>query len=92
MNFPPLTNCALLDPPRIFSGQQSWYTNWSPTTSFRHGRKNENAGSAVAAGADGNVRGYRAQADWIISPEAAVGSVGRTNAPHYVPDAAAWRR
>jgi len=27
----------------------------------------------------------------LTSPVAAIGSVGTTNAPHYVPDAAEWR-
>lgn len=90
LDFPILTNCALLDPPSLFSAH-TWHSNGSPTTCFRHARKNRNAGSAVAAAADGSVRGYKAQPNWLTSPGVAIGSVGTTNAPHYVPDAADWR-
>jgi prepilin-type N-terminal cleavage/methylation domain-containing protein len=90
LDFPILTNCALLDPPRLFSAH-TWHTNGSPTTCFRHGRKNQSPGSTLAASADGSVRGYKAQPSWLTSPDAAIGSVETTNAPHYVPDAADWR-
>ncbi|MFO0857682.1 MAG: prepilin-type N-terminal cleavage/methylation domain-containing protein [Phycisphaerales bacterium] len=46
-----LKNCALLDPPVLFTGtptQPQWLVNTSPTTAFRHGAK-------IAHGANGLV-------------------------------------
>ncbi len=77
-------NSALLDPPQLFSAG-SWSDNDSPTTAFRH------RGSVQAAHVDGHVARYTPGADDLTSKRFAIGSVGRSNAPHYVPDWRAWR-
>ncbi|MFZ4573946.1 MAG: type II secretion system protein [Phycisphaerales bacterium] len=80
-------NCALLDPPLLFSSGD-WVVNESPTTSFRHqGKDHVNA----SARADGGVRSTRAQADWLVDDRFFIGSIGTTNTPHYIPDADQWR-
>ncbi len=76
-------NSALLDPPMLFDGS-GWVENESPTTSFRHVNR------AQAASVDGHVESYRAESGWIISEQFSIGSVGRGNAPHYVPDWETW--
>lgn len=74
-------NVALLDPPFLYSGGR-WSMNRSPTTSFRHrGRTN-------AALADGHVA-LMGPGDGVMgSPRFRIGSIGKLNDPHYVPD---WR-
>ncbi|MGD9790405.1 MAG: type II secretion system protein [Phycisphaerales bacterium] len=88
-------NCALLDPPRLFFGSgasASWRVNSSPTTSFRHQRARGGViGSALGVRADGSAGPTRAQADWIIDRESAIGSIGTANDPAYVPDWREWR-
>ncbi len=74
-------NTALLDPPQIFSGG-SWSENPNPTTAFRHGH------GAQAMHVDGHAEKYVAEPAWIVSSRSEVGSVGKENGPHYVPD---WR-
>ncbi len=74
-------NTALLDPPSLFMGGL-WYTNLSPTTSFRHN------GFTNAAHVDGHVASLRPQGGKIVSAQQQIGSVGAENDPHYVPD---WR-
>lgn len=84
-------NSALLDPPRLYQGA-IWRTNVSPTTSFRH------RGRTQMVHGDGHVATYTpGDNDPANSSNAAlrelwrehqIASVGRSNAPHYVPD---WR-
>jgi prepilin-type N-terminal cleavage/methylation domain-containing protein len=88
LDFPPLANCALLDPPRLYSSH-SWHRNDSPTTCFRHMAGRGQPGSAVTARADGSVRAVAPEVDWIV--EGNMGSVGTSNGPAYVPDWAEWR-
>jgi prepilin-type N-terminal cleavage/methylation domain-containing protein len=86
----PVRNCALLDPPLLWSGS-SWDVNDYPTTSFRHGAKTGSWGSAACVAADASARVWRGQAEWMTAAAVAIGSVGADDAPHYVPDAAEWR-
>lgn len=85
----PVRNCALLDPPQLWNGEE-WVENPFPTTSFRHGTWKSSTGSAAIARADGSVRSYTARPEWVLFPSLGIGSVGAENAPHYVPDAASW--
>jgi prepilin-type N-terminal cleavage/methylation domain-containing protein len=86
----PVRNCALLDPPRLWDGW-GWSENPYPTTAFRHGRAGgDQAGSAVTARADASVRAIAARPEWVVHHNVSVGSAGRENAPHYVPDAGEW--
>jgi prepilin-type N-terminal cleavage/methylation domain-containing protein len=85
----PARNCALLDPPWLWDGFE-WYENDSPTTAFRHQRPRSGEGVAAVARADGSAAGVRARPEWLVTPELGIGSVGVTNDPHYVPDAARW--
>ncbi len=79
-------NCALLDPPLLFSGG-AWEVNESPTTAFRHmGKQKVN----VSSRADGSVRGIAAESQWLVDDVFSIGSVGTENT-HYVPDGATWR-
>lgn len=75
-------NNALLDPPLLFQGGGRWAPNTVPTTSFRHD------GRAVFAFADGHTASVGADEGDIVSQRFGIGSVGRSNDPHYVPD---WR-
>lgn len=86
----PVRNCALLDPPNIYAAHH-WSVNSSPTTCFRHARYGDGPGAAVAVGADVSARTYRAEPSWLTSPAPGIGSVGTSNAPHYVPDSDEWR-
>jgi prepilin-type N-terminal cleavage/methylation domain-containing protein len=87
-------NCALLDPPLLFSAG-NWSPNLSPTTSFRHGKSRGtepgSAGSVVSAQADGSARATPAIPAWLTHPRLGIGSAGTTNDPHYVPDWRSWR-
>jgi len=91
------SNDALLDPPMIYRGGGRWRENPYPTTAFRHGV--DGLGSAVAVHAEGSARAYRAQPEWIPRrmgdylelSGVAIGSIGTTNDPHYVPDWESWR-
>ncbi|TWT45395.1 hypothetical protein RAS1_18180 [Phycisphaerae bacterium RAS1] len=74
-------NCALLDPPFLFSNRR-WHRNDSPTTSFRH------AGRTVVVCADGHAVACGLEGGRMASPSLQIGSVGLQNGPHYVPD---WR-
>jgi len=88
-----LRNAALLEPPRSWQAWGGWQTNFSPTTCFRHARgRDGGAGAAAAVNADASATLHDARADWIRSAEAAIGSVGLDNDPHYIPDWRDWRR
>jgi prepilin-type N-terminal cleavage/methylation domain-containing protein len=86
----PPRNDALLDPPMLFSPGAGWTDHDSPTTCFRH-LLTRAGGSAAAARADGSARLTRAEPGWLIAPDQRIGSLGRTNDPHYVPDWRRWR-
>jgi hypothetical protein len=90
LDMQPVTNCALLDPPQLFSSH-TWHQNGSPTTCFRHGKKGGTAGSTAAVAADASARTYHTDPACLTSPDAAIGSVGLENGPHYVPDWQEWR-
>ncbi|MCA9243099.1 MAG: type II secretion system protein [Phycisphaerales bacterium] len=76
-------NNALLDPP-LLARSHRWSRNSSPTTSFRH------AGRAVIAHVDGSAVAYAAEPGDLIDADQLIGSVGRENDPHYVPDWREW--
>jgi prepilin-type processing-associated H-X9-DG protein len=78
-----LSNTALLDPPYLFN-EGRWTQNQSPTTSFRHDLQTN------AVHADGHVEAYGLPEAQITSARYAIGSVGRANDPHYVPDWREW--
>lgn len=82
-------NVALLDPPQRFDPRrQSWRTNASPTTSFRH----QTGGPTTwAAHADASVRPYRAEQDDLFESDIFVGSINRVFARGYVQDWNSWR-
>ncbi len=89
---PLLRNSALLDPPQLYMRGYGWYQNESPTTSFRHGGNGaakRGQGRVITARADGSVHSIVAKPEWLV-PGFMIGSVGTTNDPHYVPDAAEW--
>lgn len=86
----PPSNTALLDPPLLWNAS-GWNLNQSPTTAFRHARSKAGLGEAATARADGSIKSVRAKVEWLTQPDQSIGSVGTTNAPHYVPDAADWR-
>jgi len=81
---------ALLDPPWLYAGRGRWRVNDFPTTCFRHGRVGS-GGLCMAVHADGSARGYRAETDWLMQPEAGIGSIGFQNDPRYIPDWREWR-
>jgi len=83
--FGQLKNCALLDPPFVYSrSSRSWRRNENPTTSFRHGWL------ANAVHADGHVESLPPNPDLVTSHQFRLGSAGPNNAPHYVPDWREW--
>lgn len=69
---PVLQNSMSLDPP-VFYGRVN---NW-PTTQFRH------MGKANALCADGHAQPYGLEGGTMVDPQYHLGSVGKTNAPHY---------
>lgn len=76
-------NNALLDPPLLFRTRR-WSRNQNPTTAFRH------AGQAVITHVDGSAAAYAARPDDLVDAKLLIGSVGRENDPHYVPDWREW--
>ena len=80
-----IKNTALLDPPYILAGGgMYWEKNLCPTTCFRH---NDTANVVFV---DGHCEPMNSQGTEYTSPKARIGSVGKTNAPHYVPDYRRW--
>jgi prepilin-type processing-associated H-X9-DG protein/prepilin-type N-terminal cleavage/methylation domain-containing protein len=75
------TNNCLLDPPWVFS-RGSWRENPNTTLCFRH------MGRANVCFADGHVESVEPTV--LLNEEYAVGYVGDSNAPHYVPDWEKW--
>lgn len=80
---PKLTNIALLDPPYLYKSSR-WEKNDSPTTCFRH---NDRANVVFV---DGHYGPMTLEGAEYTSPKAKIGSVGKNNAPHYVPDYLRW--
>lgn len=86
-NQPKVENNALLDPPYRYEPKNRgnrWPKNLFPTTCFRHnGRTN-------AVFVDGHCDPMGLEGGKYTSPAAKIGSVGTSNAPHYVPDYQQW--
>jgi len=80
---PVLSNIALLDPPYLYKGT-GWEKNLHPTTCFRHSDR------ANVVFVDGHCEPMDLQGSEYTSPKAKIGSVGKSNAPHYVPDYQQW--
>ena len=80
---PVLKNTALLDPPYLYR-TSSWEKNLCPTTCFRHNEK------ANVVFVDGHCEPMDLRGAEYSSPKAKIGSVGKSNAPHYVPDYQQW--
>lgn len=88
-----LQNNALLDPPRLYQ-RPLWRLNGSPTTSFRHRSWTQ------MAHADGHVEPHERGDNQASTKTNAqlntlwetyqIGSVGKFNDPHYVPDWREW--
>jgi len=78
-----LTNTCFLDPPFIYS-RGAWVPNKNPTTCFRH------AGRANVCFVDGHVDSINSSDGTLTSKKFRIGYVGRSNAPHYVPDWEEW--
>jgi len=76
-------NCALLDPPWVFSGGE-WQANPNPTTAFRHGE------ATMAACVDGHAERIGGRPEWMVSRRFSIGSAGDENGPRYVPDWREW--
>jgi prepilin-type N-terminal cleavage/methylation domain-containing protein/prepilin-type processing-associated H-X9-DG protein len=80
---PILKNTALLDPPYLYRNN-GWEVNRCPTTCFRHNDKTNvvfvDGHSELMGPKDAN----------CPSPKTKIGSVGKSNAPHYVPDYQDW--
>ncbi len=87
-------NSALLDPPMLFNRRRgNWTVNMSPTTAFRHARPRGRAGGfgdAVIGRADGSIHAERVDPTARSNETHAIGSVTRSNDPHYVPDWRSW--
>jgi prepilin-type N-terminal cleavage/methylation domain-containing protein len=77
-----VSNTALLDPPLLFNGK-IWQKNSSPTTCFRH------FGRAAVSFVDGHCETMIPESPYVHKL-AKIGSVGVSNAPHYVPDYLEW--
>jgi len=77
-----VSNTAMLDPPYLFNGK-TWQKNSSPTTCFRH------FGRTAVSCVDGHCDTLDAQGPYVRDL-AKIGSVGTSNAPHYVPDYLDW--
>ena len=79
-----IQNMALLDPPKLYPDTGSeWPKNQSPTTCFRHNDRTN------VVFVDGHCETMGLEGGEYTSPKAKIGSVGKDNAPHYVPD---WRQ
>ncbi|MGA1980336.1 MAG: prepilin-type N-terminal cleavage/methylation domain-containing protein [Sedimentisphaerales bacterium] len=79
---PPL-NTFLLDPPDLYKDGR-WEKNLWPTTCFRHSRRTN------VEFVDGHCGPMDLEGSEYTSPKAKIGSAGKNNAPHYVPDYLQW--
>jgi len=80
---PILSNIALLDPPYLYK-DTGWEKNLHPTTCFRHHDR------ANVVFVDSHCEPMDLQGSEYTSTKARIGSVGKSNAPHYVPDYKQW--
>jgi len=80
---PNVENNALLDPPYLYTSS-GWRKNDFPTTCFRHLEK------TGVLFADNHCRLMGLEDSKYTHPKSKIGSVGVTNAPHYVPDYKRW--
>lgn len=78
---------AYLEPPLILQSG-TWQANTNPTTHFRHNRQ------ANTLCVDGHCQDYSLEEGSLVqkpgSQKFLVGSVGKTNDPHYVPEYKSW--
>jgi prepilin-type processing-associated H-X9-DG protein len=82
-----LQNNAMLDPPLIYKPNRTgnpWVKNISPTTCFRHNNK------VSVVFVDGHCGLMDLEGAEYTSPKAKIGSSGKENEPHYVPDWKQW--
>jgi prepilin-type N-terminal cleavage/methylation domain-containing protein len=89
-------NCALLDPPKLFSGpgqEDPWIINDYPTTSFRHmkTRNSPSSGLTVGVHADGSASTHAPDPAALVNTPLGIGSISVDNDPWYVPDWREWR-
>ena len=78
-----IKNTALLDPPYRYQ-KGEWLKNYFPTTCFRH------RGRTSVVFVDGHCGLMSLEGAEYTSPAAKIGSVGKENRPHYVPDWKQW--
>jgi prepilin-type processing-associated H-X9-DG protein len=82
-----LKNTILLDPPYRYEPKNMgnpWPKNECPTTCFRHNEKTN------VVFVDGHCGSMGLEGGEYASPAAKIGSVGKENSPHYVPDWKQW--
>ncbi len=80
-----VTNTALLDPPYLLArNRRYWQRNNYPTTCFRH----QNKTNIIFA--DGRAASTDIGDQQYTNEQNKIGSVGNSNAPHYVPDYKHW--
>jgi len=80
---PIIKNTALLDPPYLYKAS-GWEKNPCPTTCFRHNKRTN------VLFVDGHCRSMSLEGGEYSHPESKIGSVGKNNAPHYIPDYLRW--
>jgi len=86
------SNSALLDPPLLFTPGLGWRENFSPTTSFRHGKpKGEGFGTAITARADGSVTHEEPDPKAKSIEAHGIGSISAENDPAYIQSPDRWR-
>lgn len=85
------SNTALLDPPELYE-DDTWVTNESPTTAFRHSRHRDELGRCVTSRGDGACVAVRGEASWAVNTSSCIASIGAVNDPCYVPDWRSWER
>ncbi len=80
---PILINNFSIDPPYIYNSGK-WNKNISPTTCFRHNEKTN------VVFVDGHCKAMDTEGAKYASATAKTGSIGKSNAPYYVPDFLEW--
>jgi prepilin-type processing-associated H-X9-DG protein len=80
-----IKNTFLLDPPELYPDAGSeWLKNQNPTTCFRHNDRTN------VVFIDGHCEAMGLEGGEYTSPGAKIGSVGKENSPHYIPDWKQW--
>ena len=81
-----IKNTFLLDPPFKFTPGETnpWPPNLCPTTCFRHNDRTN------VVFIDGHCEAMGLEGGEYTSPGAKIGSVGKENSPHYIPDWKQW--